>query len=126
MGITPKEALDRLHHSDVSEAKRWGMSDETSDLCRDIVAERIAELEAEVGRRRWRPMDTAPKDGTRILLGKKGFVDAAEWQAEARGWVQNNHPDSGWPDQIFYDPEGWMPLPEPPSALPLAEREGGG
>ncbi len=78
-------------------------------------------------------MDTAPKDGTRILLGKKGFVDAAEWQvwaqphwhadsqAEARGWVQSNHPDSGWPDQIFYDPEGWMPLPEPPSALPLAE-----
>lgn len=46
-GITWERALDRLHHSDVSEARRWGMCDENANMCRDIIAARIAELEAE-------------------------------------------------------------------------------
>lgn len=50
MGIDWQAALDRLHHSEVSDAKRWGMSDEQAGLLRDIVAARVAELEAENAR----------------------------------------------------------------------------
>lgn len=77
--------------------------------------------EAERG---WRPIETAPKDGTRILLIKVGW-DTYEgrlghtnyvwwgvigyWSEEWGNWNDGVEPSG------LADPTHWMPLPEPPT-----------
>lgn len=70
---------------------------------------RIAELEAAQA---WRPIETAPKDGTPILLWVrvvnpevKGYIIAVR----AGGWAKMN--GAG-------EPTYWMPLPPPPAEHP--------
>ena len=67
----------------------------------------------------WQPIETAPKDGTVIILyrNRKGVesVVVAEWCAEEllyewRGYCQD-WGENSWPDDYF---EKLMPLPEPP------------
>jgi hypothetical protein len=59
----------------------------------------------------WQPMETAPKDGTRVLLWSEEWTAACtgQYYGEPRGWG------------VFYDvgmfkhqPTHWQPLPEPP------------
>ena len=64
----------------------------------------------------WQPIETAPKDGTRVILGNPnnpygewpfmGEFDAGKWRIHIDGQT--------------IDPTHWMPLPEPP---PTVERE---
>jgi hypothetical protein len=66
----------------------------------------------------WQPIETAPKDGTRILLGYYYFQDegggsqlVAFWHQTHRMWCSTY--------QLFVDdspfaPTHWMPLPPPP------------
>lgn len=61
----------------------------------------------------WQPIESAPKDGTEILLycpTSEVFVGiyCAGW---GRGWAPRFYDDT--PDFI---PTHWMPLPDPPSA----------
>ena len=61
----------------------------------------------------WQPIETAPKDGTRILVVWLGQVEIATWADDVP------HPSwQEWPDGDF-DTGGevtlWMPLPDPPS-----------
>jgi hypothetical protein len=60
----------------------------------------------------WRPIESAPRDGTQVLLW------AAGWRAPTTGWTYEDDP---WQDCPFYSgldqrfiPTHWMPLPEPP------------
>jgi len=69
----------------------------------------------------WNPMDTAPKDGTRILLWDGNRVQVAAW---SQGGIRRD----GWRVEIIAigaekwptysvaieEPIAWMPLPEPP------------
>tara|TARA_R110002051_G_scaffold245048_1_gene304845 strand:+ start:180 stop:374 length:195 start_codon:yes stop_codon:yes gene_type:complete len=56
----------------------------------------------------WQPIETAPKNETRILLAGEGFVCECRWY----------HDD--WQDPVYNEwsfeaiPTHWMPLPEPP------------
>lgn len=57
----------------------------------------------------WRPIKSAPKDGTRIILGSfpVAYVRSSAWRGD--GWW-------GWIDSSDYNqPTHWMPLPAPPS-----------
>ena len=64
----------------------------------------------------WRPIETAPKDGTRILV----WVEGAE-SHEIVGWLGDCWFNGDVTDFMFGDPTHWMPLPEPPpSKLNLA------
>lgn len=54
----------------------------------------------------WFPMDTAPKDGTRILAHETGVVDRAYWDHGRHGWYSHG--------TLWY-PTEWMPLPNPPA-----------
>ena len=67
----------------------------------------------------WQPIETAPKDGSRILVfNRKVYI--ASWSEEAQHGEFECAP--GWqvfcPDDYWYafcvNPTHWMPLPEPP------------
>lgn len=72
----------------------------------------------------WQPIETAPKDGTRILVWDNGCWPA-RWLEEA----EHGHGELGPGWQIFEceldvwyalcadNPTHWMPLPEPPKSL---------
>jgi hypothetical protein len=64
----------------------------------------------------WQPIETAPKDGTRVLV-----ADEDVWMAVARFWPCNMY----WIEDAasgmkLNDPTHWMQLPGPPS-LPARE-----
>lgn len=83
----------------------------------------VARLRAQVG---WRPIETAPKDGTDILLWEKwGDVPfVGFWHAEGRWSYRSDHLyvngdaslDPNWNDLTH-----WMPLPAPPDSDTPAE-----
>lgn len=81
---------------------------------------------------KWQPIETAPKDGTSVLLcwaidadgntidwrenlkTAQVFVQVASWWSEVSGWVV--YTDQVYEPQLHFTPTHWMPLPAPPSA----------
>jgi hypothetical protein len=69
---------------------------------------------------RWRPIESAPKDGTPVLILSEH--DSGPY-ISIRRWVSANWiggPASGWADEFCQlrrglNPTHWMPLPEPPT-----------
>lgn len=69
----------------------------------------------------WQPIETAPKDGTHILVvNNEGEMDVMVWSDESSA-------GGDWRDP--YDIGGgmagiahWMPLPEPPHSAPATPR----
>lgn len=71
---------------------------------------------------RWEPIETAPKDGTEVLVASPGrhhqpadrsYVAAARYH-DGEGWYEvNNDPTDIWGGPLY--PTHWMPLPLPPS-----------
>jgi len=63
-----------------------------------------------VGAAEWQPIETAPKDGTRILaIFPDGEMRTAIWSNDWNGW---NCTGLYWSKLV-----NWMPLPEPPAEL---------
>ena len=65
----------------------------------------------------WQPIETAPKDGSLIMIGRLGWAMPARWRFyETLGsgyWVFSNNQHIKKTDS---QPTHWMPLPEPPNA----------
>ena len=60
--------------------------------------------------RQWQPIETAPKDGTMVLVFTNGHMDVTSWPENWGG---------KWPSAYMAYAEGlepthWMPLPAPP------------
>lgn len=58
----------------------------------------------------WQPIETAPRDGTPILVAVEGgrfYADKAEWTASGWAYPCHNHGPE-------ISPTHWMPLPPPP------------
>ena len=68
----------------------------------------------------WRPIETAPKDGTRILAWpcdiSRDRVGAAFVCWGAEGWELNPGPSAVHGIDWWQDPTHWQPLPEGPTA----------
>jgi predicted esterase len=65
----------------------------------------------------WQPIETAPIDGTDILVCMTHNLSDDEW--ETVQWVDYYFPDAGWiifrgRVDIPFPPTHWMPLPEAP------------
>jgi len=68
----------------------------------------------------WQPIETAPKDGTAILIyepppnwptEKVGVVYVVVWESDyVKAWVEAD----GERYRTFDDSTHWMPLPQPP------------
>lgn len=86
----------------------------------DVATEAEATLLAEIDRLRaamtWRPIETAPEDGTRVLLGAevKRRDGSKVMVAESRQWS----PSSGWLWSYAEDPTHWLPMLGAPEAQP--------
>ncbi len=71
----------------------------------------------------WMPIETAPKDGTRVLLATANEVTSGWWMpfgyefgrnADPGGWTDGGVADWGMQHSSELFPSHWMPLPEPP------------
>lgn len=65
----------------------------------------------------WRPIETAKRDGTHVLLYTTSFN--GEWLT-IEGWYFSSPKeiDDGWETEFGFhgEPTHWMPLPSPPDA----------
>lgn len=66
----------------------------------------------------WQPIETAPKDGTGILVsffnfnGLHSFIALAWYSESEEGWRAMSEHGYGPMDTV--EPNFWMPLPAPP------------
>jgi len=62
----------------------------------------------------WRPIESAPKDGTRVIAVQDGLEPEIQYWHVRVGWVNDG--------DHYRDPTHWKPLPPPPvSAAPLGD-----
>lgn len=75
---------------------------------------------------KWQPIETAPKDGTTVLLYRPTalrwcVVDKGRWETQK----YHSKPSPYWSsdqklptvaEQRSWEPTHWMPLPEPPES----------
>lgn len=59
----------------------------------------------------WKPIETAPKDGTDILVAEFGDVKIAFWSGLFRRW---SGPRDAYGDIEVMTPTHWMSLPDAP------------
>jgi hypothetical protein len=106
------------------------LPDQLVDEC-DVKAARIADLEARLAAAEsqpavpegWRPIETAPKDGTRVRLLSPEGEDVGFWEENrycvlgspqgsfGEGWVDG---ENRLPIYAEFTPTHWMPLPAAP------------
>lgn len=72
----------------------------------------------------WRPIETAPKDGTKVLIAEpvneehamdQYAVYAAWWDADEAIWTDYAVKSFGYEEVQAYAPTHWRPLPASPS-----------
>ncbi len=107
--------VDELSDAEVDEAlERFDQTDE--HLKRRVIAELF--LQKTLGSK-WQPIETAPKDGTRLILwGREdGVGEPRVWLGSwstgcwyAPSWVAYEHRS----ETEYLQPTHWMPVPEPP------------
>ena len=83
----------------------------------------------------WQPIETAPKDGTRII-GRRSYAERytgrLRYERHKTFWGKTSHvPIYGWnygrdvEDQELWEPTHWMPLPDPPTPAGDVSQEQG-
>ena len=66
----------------------------------------------------WQPIETAPKDGTRVLIAFQSIgqwvILSAYWNTREDVWTDDAVVSFGYEETAEYEPTHWMPLPKPP------------
>lgn len=100
---------------------------------RELIARPLAEIWEDLAKvaaaaiTGWQPIETAPKDGTEVLLFTvqeiDDFCDEAFTAVQIGHWDFGNdrgdrvwHRPAGWHQTKIGDPTHWMPLPPAPEA----------
>lgn len=63
----------------------------------------------------WQPIETAPKDGTKVLGWDGGTMTTVEWYELGGYW--SLLAVGAWAEDSEWVPTHWMPLPEPPTGV---------
>lgn len=75
----------------------------------------------------WRDIESAPKDGTRVLLAEPiegGFEMSVGWwrpyinDSSDAGWMDGTVQSWAYEENTILHPTHWQPLPSPPPPLP--------
>ena len=80
----------------------------------------------------WQPIETAPKDGSWVLVFDPSNIDesyevrpvSAQWTEDMNGGKTDWHWQFAWFDGGYFgdcEPTHWMPLPEPPQSLSASD-----
>jgi hypothetical protein len=112
--------------STLQETHEYGISWLTQkivDEMEKVIRDAAAALVSPAPHQEWQSIETAPKDGTTILLFGENVVTVGGWVSAAD---QGAEPEeefliaAGWWSFDLRDntPTHWMPLPEPPQAAP--------
>jgi len=95
---------------------KWNIADE-ADAALAALESELVEAKAKLD---WRPIETAPRDGTRVMLGWPGG-------GVRYGFYLNNTNWKGWRGPSMElpfpspPPTHWMPLPAPPKDAALRD-----
>ena len=123
--LTPEEVAELSERADAVLSKRPWTHPGIMSAEAVLIAATYAALRAQA-RPTWQSMETAPKDGTTVLLllekPKGGYVNVGgdvhigwwfgSWLSEEEQyWASANLPASA-----KVSPRGWQPLPPPPAA----------
>lgn len=101
-------------------------ADQAAEIARLSAAldEALAQLEEERARNAWQPMETAPRNGTSILVhlpGSRRPVQEVWWAIAYEGgpgyWSTPFGPAGRGYTILPESPSHWMPLPAPPLAI---------
>jgi hypothetical protein len=98
-------------------SRAWNHPEELADYCVSIGEADMGEEILKLALPKWQPIETAPKDGTPILLGLP--VCGNLWAEDRRVYEGRWHEREGtWASIngfiLFSVATHWMPLPEPP------------
>lgn len=89
----------------------------------------VAERDRLLALTTWQPIETAPKDGTAILLGCTGGAWIGKWLPV---YGSGYRPENPWSSLMlnhdhmgekWWRPTHWMPLLAPPKVAPISEVE---
>jgi hypothetical protein len=58
----------------------------------------------------WKPIETAPKDGTRIRVLRGDLQDTVEWFHPLNDWLVERDPDGVHHVLLSWQPTHWTPL----------------
>jgi hypothetical protein len=58
----------------------------------------------------WKPIETAPKDGTRIRVKRDDMEETVEWFVPLYDWLIERDPDRVHHGLLSWQPTHWMPL----------------
>jgi hypothetical protein len=106
--MTPEE-MDALHREFAEFKARRQRRDDAEARITELEAQ-VADLSAQLAAQQWQPIETAPLDGTQILVrccgeGRIGFWDGYHWLTVPGRYAMTQIP-----------PTHWMPFPDPPLA----------
>jgi len=67
----------------------------------------------------WRNIDTAPKDGSEVILGARGTVWSGYWENQPNHWDETGWYEEDARQGHYYhrhpgQPSHWQPFPDPP------------
>lgn len=63
----------------------------------------------------WKTIDSAPKDGTNILVYTYEIITCAFWCSDYKSWRLSIAGSYAEEDDV--DPTHWIPLPKPPEEV---------
>jgi hypothetical protein len=105
-------------------------SNDSNYLCSDFVDQHEATIRALLTEPQWRTIESAPRDGTRVIVAYPDFVTEAKYgdyrleDETLNGWHFYDSEDP-WYSVGFNDypePTHWMPLPKAPHGISGKEK----
>jgi hypothetical protein len=114
-----EDRLDEPEHCGAVHDAGRGVGEQPAAIDTDEARGRVLDVDLGHG---WSPIETAPKDGTRILVAIDEDMEVAHWELyrddgedhegeEGDGYWSNAMQEAVWNGE---QPEFWMPLPKPP------------